>query len=600
MQRVIGSTPLRQFLVPFPGGRLQALAAAYDPRSNEWFNVFGDEGRKPGEWGHWTGRGMNWNSQCAACHNTRVRKNYDVASDSYHTTMAEPTVSCEACHGPLKAHNEWQEKLGNSGAKDPTLKKFSRNQILDNCGFCHARRSDLTGDFKAGDHFHDDFSLAIVDYSDVFYPDGQNHEEDYEYTAFLGSRMHYRGVICLDCHNPHSLKTLLPGNWLCMRCHDGSYSNAPVINPVSHSHHKVFGYSAAGKPTNFDLTTYDPAKIKETGGECVNCHMPQTAYMQRHWRHDHGFTIPDPLLTKKYNIPNACNRCHRDKDADWSLGWVEKWYGSKMNRLTRRRAEWIARAKAGDSAARDGLLNLLSQEEIPYWRAVEIGMLAPWADDDSVKAALMKSLSDTNALVRESSVRALSVLIGSEDTNISEAIESRLKDPARNVRVAAAWALRQTLDPSLPAAKDLQHFLDVNSDQPTGQLQLGIYSFSRHQPEAALVHLKKAVAWDPFSPPLREELAVAFSALNRSQEALDQLKEASRQAPRDAEIHYKLGLAYNEVGNLDRTVAELHMAVHLDPGYARAWYNLGLAQNKLGQTSDALESLTHAESADPA
>ena len=39
--------------------------------------------------------------------------------------------------------------------------------------------------------------------------------------------------------------------------------------------------------------------------------------MARDPRHDHGFTIPDPLLTKELGIPNACNRCHADKTVDW-------------------------------------------------------------------------------------------------------------------------------------------------------------------------------------------------------------------------------------------------------------------------------------------
>src|SRR5205085_7347647 len=81
--RVIGNDPLRQFLVAFPDGRFQALEAAWDPHSNQWFNVYGNEDRKPGEWGHWTGRGMNWNYMCASCHNTRLRRNYDQANDSY-------------------------------------------------------------------------------------------------------------------------------------------------------------------------------------------------------------------------------------------------------------------------------------------------------------------------------------------------------------------------------------------------------------------------------------------------------------------------------------------------------------------------------------
>ncbi len=119
VERVLAENPLRQMLVPFPGGRLQVTEAAWDPRSNQWFNVYGNEDRKPGEWGHWTGRGMNWNSMCAACHNTRVLKNYDAATDTYHTTMAERAVGCEACHGPLKAHTTGNTRIKTPAAKIP-------------------------------------------------------------------------------------------------------------------------------------------------------------------------------------------------------------------------------------------------------------------------------------------------------------------------------------------------------------------------------------------------------------------------------------------------------------------------------------------------
>ena len=47
---------------------------------------------------------MNWSSVCAACHNTRVRKNYDEVTDAYRTTMVEMGVSCESCHGAMKEH----------------------------------------------------------------------------------------------------------------------------------------------------------------------------------------------------------------------------------------------------------------------------------------------------------------------------------------------------------------------------------------------------------------------------------------------------------------------------------------------------------------
>jgi predicted CXXCH cytochrome family protein len=241
--RVIGHDPLRQFLVESVDGRLQTLEVAYDPHRRDWFDIYGDEDRKPGEWGHWTGRGMNWNSMCASCHNTRVRKNHDSHSDTYRTAMAEMTVSCESCHGPMKAHVDWRKQYGGSAQADPTARKLSRDQVFDTCGSCHARRGEITGDFVPGEKFSDHFALTVLDESDLYYPDGQVSGENYEYGSFLGSKMHAAGVRCVDCHQPHSAKTLATGDALCMRCHA---SGAPLPwdhearaghRSVAHGHH---------------------------------------------------------------------------------------------------------------------------------------------------------------------------------------------------------------------------------------------------------------------------------------------------------------------------------------------------------------------------
>lgn len=408
--RIIGHDPLRQMLVPFPGGRWQTAEASWDPRSNEWFNVYGTEDRQPGEWGHWTGRGMNWNTMCATCHNTRLRKNYDPPNDVFRTAMVERGVGCESCHGPMKNHNEWQSANRGKNLPDPTIKKLTRDQMFDTCAACHSRRGEITGDPQPGDKFFDHHLLSIVDESDLFYPDGQVWDEDYEVTAFLGSKMFHKGVRCADCHDSHSAKVRLPGNMMCLSCHGPGQTNAPVINPVTHSRHKVFGFDTNGVMLDFDLGTYRPKAIKETGGECVNCHMPQTVYMQRHWRHDHGFTIPDPLLTKQFGIPNACNRCHQDQNADWSLKYVEEWYGEKMNRPSRHRAQTLARAKQGDDTARAALLQMLQHDEIDYWRAVAANLLERWVGVPEVQRALVQQFADTNALVRQHIVQTLTPL----------------------------------------------------------------------------------------------------------------------------------------------------------------------------------------------
>jgi predicted CXXCH cytochrome family protein len=595
--RVIGNNPLRQFLIPFPGGRFQTLEASYDPRSNQWFNADGEEDRQPGEWGHWTGRGANWNFMCASCHNTRLQKNYDEASDSYHTTMAEMMVGCEACHGPLRAHNDWQKKFGKSGAKDPTLVKSNHQEVLDNCGECHARRAELTGDFAPGEDFSDEYDLDMVDGSELYYADGQIREEDYEYASFLGSRMHAAGVYCLNCHNPHTAKIRLPGNWICLQCHGGGRTNVPAIDPVAHSHHKVRGYDAFGKLIEADLTKYNSKNFPETGGECVNCHMPQTPYMQRHWRHDHGFTSPDPLLTKELGLPNACNRCHQDKSVDWALDATQKWYGTNMDRLLgarRDRTRAIALARNDDPAAIVPLLKLLAGNETPYWRAAIVNQLEPWPANPTVQAALLKSLNDTNALVRTKAAHVLDATAQPLNAAVMAALRSRLADPVRSVRLAAAWSLRCELDLKSRAGRELNHFLDENADEPAGQMQKGEFFVGRGDFTNALAHYRKAVAWDARSAPIHRELALTYNLLNQSSNALDELTEAVRLNPRDSEYRYELALALNEEGYLTATVTELEKAVQLNPNHAQAWYNLGLARETKHDSAGALAALERA------
>lgn len=597
--RVLADDPLRQMLVPFPGGRLQVTEAAWDPRAKEWFDVYGAEDRKPGEWGHWTGRGMNWNSMCAACHNTRVLKNYDAATDTYQTVLAEHGVGCEACHGPMKAHNDWQHAHKNARLKDPTIRRRTREDYFNVCAGCHSRRTEITGDPVPGDDFFDHHLLAIVDGSQTFFPDGQVSDEDYEVSAFLGSRMFHAGVRCVNCHDVHTMKTRLPGNFLCLSCHGPGATNAPAINPVLHSHHKVFGFDTNGAPVNTDLAAYKSTPVKETGGECVNCHMPQTVYMQRHRRHDHGFTIPDPLLTKQFGIPNACNRCHQDKDADWSLEFVEQWFGGKMNRPTRQRAQTIARARNGDDPARDGLLKILETEPQFYWRAVAARMLERWADETEVATALAEKLSDTNALVRQSVLQTLSVLGESASPEIRLALRRTLNDSSRSVRVTAALALASELDLHSEAGRDLLHMLDHNADQPAGQMQLGGFALARGDTTNALRHFEIAETRDAFSPGIRQEIAVVFSQIGRPLDALKELQTAVELAPRDAESHFRLALVWSELGEPSKALAELEAAVKLDPRHARAQYNLGLALNAAGNPAGAIAALLAAETADP-
>ena len=163
-----GITPLQQYLVEFPGGRMQALPYTWDSRpadegGQRWYHLYPDEYIEPGDELHWTGRLQNWNYMCAECHSTNLARNYDPATDSYGTTFSEVDVSCEACHGPGSNHVRWAEapdddpamglvvrlKDSDGGAwvYDDDTGNAKRSQPrgdrgeIEACGRCHARRS---------------------------------------------------------------------------------------------------------------------------------------------------------------------------------------------------------------------------------------------------------------------------------------------------------------------------------------------------------------------------------------------------------------------------------------------------------------------------
>jgi tetratricopeptide (TPR) repeat protein len=214
-----------------------------------------------------------------------------------------------------------------------------------------------------------------------------------------------------------------------------------------------------------------------------------------------------------------------------------------------------------------------------------------------VQEAVAAQLDHPHPLVRQSAARVLEPML--QDNRLRSRVEKLLDDVARSVRVAAAWSLRDAVDPASAAGSDLQHMLRLNADQPSGQMQLGQYHFARGDLPKAIQHMRTAVEWDPNSPPFHHDLAMLYNAAGDMPKTIFKLRDAIRLAPRHAEYHYALGLALSETGDMTGTIAALRETVKLDPGYARAWYNLGLALNGQGQTEDALAALRQGEVADP-
>ncbi len=121
-----GVHPLQQYLIEFPGGRMQVLSLAWDTRAQEqggqrWFHLYPDEKIAHDDELHWTRLNQNWKG--------------------------------------------------------------------------------------------------------MYFADGQMDDEVYVYGSFVQSKMYQAGVTCSDCHDPHSLDLKLPGNGVCLQCHQASKYN---------------------------------------------------------------------------------------------------------------------------------------------------------------------------------------------------------------------------------------------------------------------------------------------------------------------------------------------------------------------------------------
>ncbi|MBE7538095.1 MAG: tetratricopeptide repeat protein [Opitutaceae bacterium] len=582
-EMILGHLPLWQPLVKRDGGRYQPHEFAYDPKAKEWFNVFGNEQRRPGEWGHWTGRGMNWNSMCAHCHMTGFRKGYDEPGDRYHSTWVEQGVSCIQCHGAMPAdHGRGAAKpAAPASAESPAKTAERRIQEMHTCAPCHARNEPLTSSFQPGDSYFDHFRVELPLRRGVFFPDGQQQDEVFNWTSVLLSRMGHAGVTCMDCHDPHTSKTVLPvsNNALCMQCHAAPGRvmvggiHAVPIDPVAHSHH------GAGS----------------AGNQCVSCHMPTTNYMQRAPRHDHGWLKPDPLMTQELGIPNACSRCHADKPVSWAIEKTDAWYGEKMDSLQRRRARAVDAAQKADARAASALLALLKEEQIPAWRATYIGLLAEvTAPSAEVFAAAEAALAAADPLERSAAVR----LLASHDAYLPR-LRPLLKDPVRLVRLDAAWALSRELTAGSPERAELDAMLNLTIDQPAGRARWAQDLANRgHLPEADR-ELALAEKWDPFSPGLKESHGFVLNAMGRSAEAAALFYRAAQLDPSASDPAFRAGLAYAEAGRIAEAETSLRLAVQRDPALHRAWYNLGLLLAGQERLPDAADALKHAESLAP-
>ena len=238
--------------------------------------------------------------------------------------------------------------------------------------------------------------------------------------------------------------------------------------------------------------------------------MPTTTYMGVHARQDHSMRIPRPDRTVAFGSPNACNKCHADKSADWAASAIKTWF-PHPNPGAQNFAEAFDLADRDAPGGREALMRIAEDgAQSAIARASAFERLARTPTPEAVELATRALAGDDPTIVAS----AISVLSGADAATKRKVLAPLLRAKTRLVRMDAARALagepEQGLGPDDRAAFDkaLAEYVSgqlFNAERPESQANLGAFYLERGQDEAARAAYDKAIVLDPtFTPaPLR-------------------------------------------------------------------------------------------------
>ncbi len=317
VSRTIGGFYKQRF-VTVVDGHEAVLPVQWNHRTQHWkpYSAVGHE--TVGTEKFWASIQNEWAPRCSGCHTVGTEM---VARDDggFDARYAELGVGCESCHGPASLHLEDPE-AGNLILNPADL---DLELQVDVCGACHSRghaevdehgaptRLRFPHDWLPGEPLLEHYGLdqpVPGETTASHWPDGSSrahHQQAMDYRHDL----HYTkaGMSCTSCHDPHGRphpgETHLPArdDSLCLSCHE--WTTAQI---AEHTHH-------------------DP---EDAGSTCIECHMPKIVnHAEKLELRSHTRWSPDPDQSWRTGMPDACTRCHDDRDQEWAALWSWKWWG---------------------------------------------------------------------------------------------------------------------------------------------------------------------------------------------------------------------------------------------------------------------------------
>lgn len=356
-----------------------------------------------------------WNRACSSCHSLAAAPGFDLETGDMRTQFAELGISCESCHGPGLEHAQFQQtqllaleldpnkaaaksKVDNSKRRpDKTIVNpahLSHRASTHLCGRCHSefvqrdpvnymqrglefKPGKMLGQWVKLSYFGDGKAPWVPE---TYWPDGTQRVSGDEFLGTTASPCFLKGEMsCISCHSMHDSepnKQLAEGmhsNQACLQCHEEMASNIS-----EHTHHAA----------------------DSTGSNCMNCHMPHTAYAFLAAQRTHRIDSPSVDNSVEFGKPNACNLCHLDKSLDWTAQQLKSWYDIDT------KSELPAESKQQSAAAKWMLSGNAVQRAVTGWHfGWEPALQA--SGRDWQPRLLAEELDDSYSVIRKIAQRSL-------------------------------------------------------------------------------------------------------------------------------------------------------------------------------------------------
>lgn len=248
---------------------------------------------------------------CDGCHSV----DYNIHTKQ----VAEWNVGCERCHGPGSEHVQHPTRC--NIVNPAQMDSVAAN---DTCIQCHSQGRPLTNPiegkyydwpvgYRVGLRLQDYWRLenCTLGQTDFYhFPDCTAHKNRMQGNDFVQSVMYRHQITCSSCHDVHGTdnyaQLIKPANQICQDCHGPTSPNGPHTATLEeHTHHKD----------------------GSSGSQCVACHMPkiETEGVPGSFVHSHTFRFISPAMTDRYQIPNPCTSCHKDKSTAWAEDEMSHW-----------------------------------------------------------------------------------------------------------------------------------------------------------------------------------------------------------------------------------------------------------------------------------